>query len=51
MKQILIDRTELLGRIIGIESGYLDRNSRMAIHEIKKAVMSLPTKEGQDGKT
>ncbi len=51
MKQILIDRTELLGRIIGIESGYLDGKSRTVIHEIKKVIMSLPTKEESHGKS
>lgn len=45
MKQILIDRTELLGRIIAIESGCLDVKSRSVIQQIKETILRLPTKE------
>lgn len=45
MKQILIDRTELLGRIIAIESGCMDVKSRSVIQQIKETILRLPTKE------
>ena len=45
MKRILIDRTELMGRIEGIESGCLDGKSRCAILMVKKAILSLPTSD------
>ena len=45
MKQILIDRTELLGKIIAIESGCLDVKSRSVIQQIKETILRLPTKE------
>ena len=48
MKQILIDRTELLGKII--ESGCLDMESRSVIHQIKETILRLPVKE-QKGDT
>ena len=41
MKQILIDRTELLGKIIAIESGCLDMESRSVIHQIKETILRL----------
>lgn len=50
MRQILIDRTELLGRIEGIESGYLDGKSRSAIIMIKQAILSLPISEIEEEK-
>ena len=45
MKQILIDRTELLGKIIAIESGCLDMESRSVIHQIKETILRLPVTE------
>ena len=45
MKAVLIDRTELMGRIIGIESGCVDSKSRTAIHKIKETILSLPVME------
>lgn len=45
MKQILVDRTELLGKIIAIESGCLDMESRSVIHQIKETILRLPVKE------
>lgn len=45
MKQILIDRTELLRRIIAIESGCLDVRSRSVIQKIKETILRLPVKE------
>ena len=50
MKQILIDRTELLGKIIAIESGCLDMESRSVIHKIKENILRLAVKE-QKGDT
>ena len=50
MKQILIARTELLGKIIAIESGCLDMESRSVIHQIKETILRLPVKE-QKGDT
>lgn len=35
MKRVVIDRAELMGRIVGIESGCLDSKDRMLINEIK----------------
>ena len=48
MKQILIDRTELLGRIIAIESGCLDVKSRSVIQQIKETILCLPV-QAQEG--
>lgn len=45
MKQILIDRTELMSRIIAIESGCLDVKSRSVIQQIKATILHLPIKE------
>ena len=45
--QILIDRTELLGKIIAIESGCLDMESRSVI---KETILRLPVK-AQKGDT
>ena len=50
MKRVMIDRAELMGRIVGIESGCLDSKDRMLINEIKKVILSLPTMEVHDGK-
>ena len=50
MKQILIDRTELLGKIIAIESGCWAMESRSVIHQIKETILRLPVKE-QKGDT
>ena len=46
----MIDRTELLGKIIAIESGCLDMESRSVIHQIKETILRLPVKE-QKGDT
>lgn len=50
MKQILIDRTELLGRIIAIESNCLDMRSRSVIARIKDTILNMPTIEQEERK-
>lgn len=45
MKKILIDRTELMGKIIWIESNYFDMRSRSVIARIKDTILSMPTIE------
>lgn len=50
MKQILIDRTELMGRIIAIESGCLDVKSRSVIQQIKATILHLPAMEQKEEK-
>ena len=50
MKRVVIDRAELMRRIVGIDSGCLDSKDRMLINEIKKVILTLPTMEVHDGK-
>ena len=49
-KQILIDRTELMGKIIAIESGCLDVKSRSVIQQIKATILHLPAMEQKEEK-
>lgn len=51
MKQILIDRTELMGRIIAIESGCLDVKSRSVIQQIKEVILHMPKREQEESET
>lgn len=43
--KVLIDRTDLMGRLLALETEYIDSKSRVIIHRIKELILSLPIKK------
>lgn len=41
----LIDRTDLMGKVLALETEYIDSKSRVIIHRIKEIILSLPVEK------
>lgn len=48
--RILIDRTELMGRLLALETECIDSKCRITIHRIKEMILSLPAERKEERK-
>lgn len=44
----LIDRTDLMGKVLALETECIDSKSRIIIHRIKEMILSLPTERKEE---
>lgn len=43
--RVLIDRTELMGRLLALETACVDSERRVTIHRVKEIILSLPVEK------